>query len=54
MEIIIIVVVVGVVIAWLAYEMVMAPLMPDDYGLKDEEMKEWQELTKENKNEENE
>ena len=54
MEIIIIGVIVVVVIAWLAYEMIMAPLMPDDYGLTDEERKEWNELKKENKNEENE
>ena len=54
MEIIIIAVIVLVVICWLAYEMIMAPLMPDDYGLTDEEIKECRELTKEIKNEENE
>ena len=36
-----------VVIGWLAYEMIMAPLKPDDYGLTDEEIKEQRELTKE-------
>jgi len=54
MEIIVIIVIVILIVGWLAYEMIMAPLMPDDYGLKDEEMKELQELTKENKNEKNE
>ena len=54
MEIIIIIGVVIVIVGWLAYEMITAPLMSDDYGLTDEEMKEWKELTKENKNEENE
>ena len=54
MEIIIIIIIVILIVGWLAYEMIMAPLMPDDYGLTDEEMKEWKELTKENKNEENE
>jgi len=37
-------------IGWLAYEMIMAPLMPDDYGLTDEEIKEINELTKKDKN----
>ena len=46
-EIIIIVVIIVIVISWLAYEMIMAPLMPDDYGLTDEEIKEQRELTKE-------
>ena len=46
-EIIIIVVIIVVVVSWLAYEMIMAPLMPDDYGLTDEEIKEQRELTKE-------
>jgi|7_EtaG_2_1085326.scaffolds.fasta_scaffold41597_2 hypothetical protein len=54
MEIIVIIVIVILIVGWLAYEMLMAPLMPDDYGRKDEEMKECKELTKENKNEENE
>ena len=36
-----------VVIGWLAYEMIMAPLKPDDYGLTDEEIKEQYKLTKE-------
>ena len=49
MEIIIIVGIVIVVIGWLAYEMIMAPLQPDDYGLTDEEIKEFKELTKEKK-----
>ena len=38
------------VIAWLAYEMIMAPLMPDDYGLTNEELKEVQELEKKDNN----
>ena len=54
MEIIIIIGIILVIVGWLGYEMIMAPIMPDDYGLSDEEMKEWKELTKENKNEENE
>ena len=54
MDIIIIVVIVMAIVGWLAYEMIMAPLMPDDYGLTDEERKEMNILTKENKNEENE
>ena len=49
MEIIIVVVVVIAIVGWLVYEMIMAPLMPDDYGLTDEERKELEELTKENK-----
>ena len=49
MEIIIIVGIVIVVIGWLAYEMIIAPLQPDDYGLTDEEIKEFKELTKEKK-----
>ena len=46
MVIIIAIVIVLIVIGWLAYEMIMAPLMPDDYGLTDEEKKEWEELKK--------
>jgi|10_taG_2_1085330.scaffolds.fasta_scaffold84398_1 flagellar basal body-associated protein FliL len=49
MWIIIIVCIVLVVVVWLAYEMIMAPIMPDDYGLTDEEIKEDNELTKNNK-----
>ena len=41
MEIIAIVVIVVVIIGWLAYEMIMAPLMPDDYGMTDEEIEYW-------------
>ena len=48
MGIIILVIIIVVVTVWLAYEMIMAPLMPDDYGLSDEEIKEWDELNKEN------
>ena len=51
---IIILIIIVFVVGWLAYEMIMAPLMPDDYGLTHEEKKEWNELKKENKNEENE
>ena len=50
MEIIIIICVVVLVVAWLAYEMIMAPLMPDDYGLTNEELKEVQELEKKDNN----
>ena len=46
MVIIITIVIVLIVIGWLAYEMITAPLMPDDYGLTDEEKKEWEELKK--------
>jgi len=53
MEIIIIIGIVIVIVGWLAYEMIMAPLMPDNYGLTDEEIKETNILTKENKNDEN-
>ena len=35
MYIIIIILAVIVVVGWLAYEMLMAPLMPDDYDVKD-------------------
>lgn len=49
MDIIIIIVIVIAIVGWLAYEMIMAPLMPDDYGLTDEERKEMNILTKENK-----
>ena len=49
MEIIIIIVIVIALVGWLGYEMIMAPLMPDDYGLTDEETKEYKELTKNNK-----
>ena len=54
MEIIIIIGIVLVIVGWLAYEMIIAPIMPDDYGLSDEERKEMNILTQENKNEENE
>ena len=43
--VIIVIVIVVLVIGWLAYEMIMAPIMPDDYGVRYEESKE---LTKEN------
>lgn len=46
----IIIVIVIAIIGWLAYEMIMAPLMPDNYGLTDKEIKEWNELTKKDKN----
>jgi len=49
MEIVILVVFVIVVVVWLAYEIMVAPLMPDDYGLTEEENKEIKELTKKNK-----
>jgi len=49
MEIVILVVCVIVVVGWLAYEIMVAPLMPDDYGLTEEENKEIKELTKKNK-----
>ena len=51
MEIIIVIVIVMAIVGWLAYEMIMAPLMPDDYGLTDEEIKECDTLKnkKENK-----
>tara|TARA_R110000765_G_scaffold95359_1_gene179496 strand:+ start:172 stop:321 length:150 start_codon:yes stop_codon:yes gene_type:complete len=35
MGVIIIVLVVLVVIVWLGYEMIMAPLQPDDYGTEE-------------------
>ena len=38
------------VVVWLAYEMIMAPLMPDDYGLTNEELKEVEELEKKDNN----
>ena len=47
--IIITIIIVIAVIGWLAYEMIMAPIMPDDYGLTDEEIKEYSELTKKDK-----
>jgi hypothetical protein len=47
MGIIIILVIIILVTGWLAYEMIVAPLMPDDYGLSDEEIREWEELEKE-------
>ena len=50
MEIIIVIVIVVAIVGWLVYEMIVAPLMPDDYGLTDEEIKEWDKLTKKNKN----
>ena len=50
MEIIIVIVVVVGIVGWLIYEIITAPLMPDDYGLTDEEIKEWNELTKKDKN----
>ena len=53
MEIIIIIGIILIVVGWLAYEMIMAPLMPDDYGLTDEEIKELSELTKKDKNKKN-
>lgn len=37
------------IVGWLAYEIIMAPLMPADYGLTDEERKEINILTKKNK-----
>ena len=54
MEIIIIIGIVLVIVGLLAYEMIIAPIMPDDYGLSDEERKEINILTQENKNEESE
>ena len=49
MGIIVIAVIILVIVGWLAYEIIIAPIMPDDYGLTDEEIKELRELTKENK-----
>ena len=40
MGVLILVVFMIVIVGWLAYEMMVAPLMPDDYGLTEEESKE--------------
>jgi nitrate/nitrite transporter NarK len=39
---------------WMSWEIYTAPLMPDDYGLTEEEEKIWKEIEKENKNKQNE
>tara|TARA_Y100001963_G_C6733284_1_gene424981 strand:- start:333 stop:512 length:180 start_codon:yes stop_codon:yes gene_type:complete len=39
---------------WMSWEIYSAPLMPDDYGLTEEEEKIWKEIEKENKNKQNE
>ena len=44
MEIIVIAVIILVIVGWLVYEIIMAPLMPDDYGLRDEEIKEVEDI----------
>ena len=38
----------------MSWEIYSAPLMPDDYGLTEEEEKIWKEIEKENKNKQNE
>lgn len=49
MKLLVLLIIIFLIICWLAYEMIMAPIMPDDYGLTDEERKLWKDITDEKK-----
>ena len=45
----IIAIIVAVFIGWLAYGMITAPIMPDDYGMTDKEIEYWYKRNKDRK-----